>query len=394
MDHSKPPCEKIAAMSFVAGIREILARAEELEREGHHVIHLEIGRPDFDSPERAKRAAIRALEDGHVHYTDMSGTIELREAIAAKFKRDAGMIVDPKTEIIVTLGGGEALLTVMLTTLNDGDEVIVPTPFFPVYEEHIILAGGKLVKVPCKIENDFRPDPKDIERAITPKTRMILINTPNNPTGASSTREELEAIAEIAKKHDLYVLSDECYEYFAYDPKTPHISIASLPGMRERTFTISSSSKTFSMTGWRVGWIVAPPEMKKYLLKSHQAAGTCANTFAQYGVAEALLTCWDDVHRMIEHYRARRDIMVEHLSRIPGFEVPVPSGAFYIFPSIQRLKIGSFEFAERILEEHHVALTPGQPFGAPDGFLRLAYCRPEDEIGEAADRIEKFVKSL
>lgn len=388
------PCDKMIEINWGGGIREVLARADELAASGRSILHLEIGRPDFDSPARAKEAAIRAINEGRVHYTDMAGTLELREAIAAKFERDAGMKVDPASELIVTSGAVEALCTIFLTLLSRGDEVIVPSPFFPIYDDQIKMAGGALVNVPSRPENGFRPQPEDIERAITPRTRAILINSPNNPTGATSTREELEGIACVAIEHDLYVISDECYEKFAYDPSVPHISIASMPGMRERTFTISAASKTFSMTGWRVGWLVFPSEVRPYIMKSHQGAATCSNSFAQAGVAEALRSCWDDVAVMIAEYKKRRDVMVEALSSLPGFEVPKPEGAFYVFPSIKGTGLSSFEFATKLLEEQGVATVPGDPFGAPDGFLRLTYCRPEGEIREAMDRMKKFVLGL
>jgi aspartate aminotransferase/aminotransferase len=378
-------------INYGGGIREILARADELQRAGRSIVHMEIGRPDFDSPARAKQAAIRALESGDVHYTDMSGTPELRGEIAAKFKRDAGMDIDPETEIIVTAGAVEALMTTFMTILNPGDEVIVPSPFFPVYDDQIKMAGGVLVNAPCRIEHGFRPQPEDIEAAITPRTRAILINSPNNPTGATSTRAELEGIAALAVKHGLYVISDECYEKFAYDAGTPHISIASLPGMRERAFTLSAASKTFSMTGWRVGWLIIPPETKKFIMKCHQGIATCANSFAQAGVAEALRSCQDDVDRMIAEYRHRRDLMVGMLSRIGGIDAPTPSGAFYVFPGIEALGIGSFDFCTRLLEEAGVAAVPGQPFGAKDGYMRLTYCRPESEIEDAMNRMADFV---
>lgn len=388
------PSEKMKDIGYGGGIREILARADELQREGRDVVHMEIGRPDFDSPESAKRAAIRALESGDVHYTDMAGTPELRAELAAKYKRDAGMDLDPDREIVVTAGTVEALMTVFMTMLSPGDEVIIPSPYFPVYDDQIKMAGGVLRNVPCTIENGFRPQPEDIERAITPKTRFIMINTPNNPTGATSTREELEGIAALARKHDLLVIADECYEKFAYDAETPHISIASLPGMRERTFTLSAASKTFSMTGWRVGWLVIPPETRMYIMKCHQAVATCANAFAQAGVAEALRSCGPDVERMIEEYKSRRDLMVGMLSRIDGIDVPTPRGAFYVFPGIKALGLPSFDFCSRLLEEEGVATVPGQPFGAPDGFLRLTYCRPEHEIKEALTRIASFVSRI
>lgn len=388
------PCGKMSGINYGGGIREILARADELAAGGRSVLHLEIGRPDFDSPEKAKSAAIKALEAGFVHYTDMAGTPELRRELAAKFKRDAGMEINPDREIVVTAGAVEGLMTAFMTLLNPGDEVIVPTPYFPVYDDQIKMAGGVLVPVPCSHENGFRPRPEDIERAVTKNTRVILINSPNNPTGATSTREELLGIAETAKKHGLYVISDECYEKFAYDEDTPHISIASLPGMAERTFTLSAASKTFSMTGWRVGWLIIPPETRKYIMKCHQAVATCSNSFAQAGVAEALRSCWGDVDRMIVEYKRRRDLMVGMLEEIDGIDVKMPRGAFYVFPSIKALGIPSFDFCSRLLEEEGVATVPGQPFGAPDGYLRMTYCRPEDEIKEALTRVGNFVASL
>ena len=387
------PNKNMKDVSYEGGIREILSRADELERAGRSVIHMEIGRPDFDSPERAKRAAIRALESGDVHYTDMSGTLELRKEIALKFKRDAKMDVDPDKEIVVTAGAVEGLMTTFVTLLDPGDEVIIPSPCFPIYYDQVKMTGCTARKVQSRIEKGFRPQPEDIERAITPKTKIIVINSPNNPTGATSTMDELAGIAEIAKKHDVYVLSDECYEKFAYDTDTPHISIASLPGMRERTFTLSAASKTFSMTGWRVGWLVIPQETKRYVMKSHQGLATCANSFAQAGVAEALRSCQPDVDRMIEEYKKRRDLMVGMISKIECIDAARPSGAFYLFASVKKLGLSSFEFCSRLLEEHGVSSVPGQSFGVDDGYIRLTYCRPESEIKEAMSRIANFASS-
>lgn len=390
----KFPVERMKELNFEGGIREILVQADEMARAGRSVLHLEIGRPDFDSPECAKRAAIKAIESGDVHYTDMAGTLELRGEIAAKFKRDAGMDVDPENEVVATGGAVEALASAFLTILNPGDEVIVPIPYFPVYDDLIKLVGGVIRGVRCKIENGFRPDPADIERAINPRTRVIMINSPNNPTGAASTREELEAVASLAKSHDLLVLSDECYEKFAYDEKFPHISIASLPGMKERTFTVSAASKTFSMTGWRVGWLVIPPGTKKFIMKCHQGICTCANSFAQAGVAEALRSAWPDVEKMITEYKTRRDLMIDMLSKMDGIEAPKPNGAFYAFPRIAALGLPSKEFCARLLSETGVATVPGQPFGAEDGYMRLTYCRPQSEIKEALNRMGDFVSRL
>jgi aspartate aminotransferase/aminotransferase len=388
------PCKNMREAAYGGGIREMLSRADELQRSGRDILHLEIGRPDFDSPEAAKVAAVRALERGDVHYTDMSGTRELRGEIAAKFRRDAGIDVDPDSEVLVTGGAIEALSTVFLTLLSPGDEVLLPSPYFPPYEDIVRMAGGVPRRVQCGMENGFRPRPEDIDEAVAPGTRAILLNSPNNPTGAVSTKGELSAIAEIAKRRDLIVVSDECYEKFTYDEGAPHIPIASLPGMKERTFTVSAASKTFSMTGWRIGWLVFPAQARKYIMKSHQGIATSANSFAQAGVAEALRSCWPDVDRMIGEYRKRRDLMVGMLSRIEGMDVPVPSGAFYVFPCIKSLGVPSFEFCSRLLEEEGVAVVPGQSFGVPDGYFRATYCRPEGEIKEALARVSAFAARL
>ena len=389
------PSPRMAKAFSEEGIREIVSKAEALEKAGKKIIHMEIGRPDYDSPACAKKAAIQALERGDVHYTNMSGTPELRGAIADAMKRDYGMTVDPEREVVVTVGAMEALTASFLTLLEPGDEVIVPTPFFPAYAIAIALAHGVLKEVPCRLENGFRPDAADIEAAITPKTRLILINTPNNPSGAVMRQEDLEAIAKVAQEHDLLVLSDECYEKFLYEGK--HISIATLPGMRERTLILSAASKTFSMTGWRIGWIISPPEMKLYLAKHRQHLTTCANSFAQAGVAEALRSAEGDVARMIAGYKERRDFFVNRLKDIPGFEVHMPQGAFYAFPRVaeaaERRGMNTAKFAAWLLEEAGVATVPGEVFHAQGTFLRMAYCRPLEELAEAADRIEAALKS-
>ncbi|GHT01513.1 aminotransferase [Synergistales bacterium] len=378
------------------GIREILNKAGALERSGRKIIHLEIGRPDYDSPLCAKEAAKKALDSGLVHYTDTAGTLELRRAVAGSLGRDTGMDIDPDTEIIITTGAVEALAATFFTFLEPGDEVIAPTPFFAAYADQIAIAGGLLREVPCRFENGFRLDPKDIEAAITKKTRLLLVNSPNNPTGAVMNCHELSDIAAIAIKHDILVVSDECYEKFMYDAS--HISIASLPGMRERTITISSASKTFSMTGWRVGWIFAPREMKPYLAKAHQNLTSCAASFAQAGVAEAFKNADDDVKHMIDGYRIRRDAILDRLSQIEGFEVKKPEGAFYVFPRVEKLAsrvhLSAPELAARLLDEAGVATVPGEAFHARGSFLRMAYCRPIDEIHEAMDKIEAAVKKL
>jgi aspartate aminotransferase/aminotransferase len=377
------------------GIREILTKAEALEREGRKIIHLEIGRPDYDSPPCAKAEAIEALRRGNVHYTETAGAPELRQAIAAA-ERNSGIDVDGDRQVVVTAGAIEALATVFLTILEPGDEVIVPTPFFPAYSVQIAMAGGVPREVVCRFENGFRPDPADMEAAITSRTRMILINTPNNPSGAVLGREELEGISALAQKYGLLVVSDECYEKFSYEGR--HVSIASLPGMGERTLVVNAASKTFSMTGWRVGWLILPPGIKPYAAKCHQHLTTCATSFAQAGVTNALRSAEDDVRRMIAGYKERRDFLVDRLRNIRGFEVSVPQGAFYVFPRVsqltRRLGLSAAGLAERLLEDAGVAAVPGDAFHAGGDFLRLAYCRPLEELAEAAERIETALGSI
>ncbi|MDR1732336.1 MAG: pyridoxal phosphate-dependent aminotransferase [Synergistaceae bacterium] len=394
MNYRLPVARMEAAMRG-GGIREIMNRAGALERAGKKIVHLEVGRPDYDSPACAKEAVKKALDAGLVHYTDTAGIASLRRALSKALKRDQSLDIDPDREILVTVGACEALAVTFFTFLEPGDEVIVPTPFFPAYADQIALAEGVLREVPCRFENEFRLAASDIEKAITPKTRLLLINTPNNPTGAVLRKNDLEEIAELARKHDLLVVSDECYEKFLYEGE--HVSILSLPEMRERTILISAASKTFSMTGWRVGWIVLPPEVRPYAAKNHQNLTSCATAFAQAGVAEALENAGEDVKRMIEGYRERRDALIGRLRGIDGFETHMPGGAFYAFPRVEKLltrfRMTTAELAGWLLEEAGVATVPGEAFHAEGAFLRMAYCRPLEEIHEAMDRVENAVRA-
>lgn len=385
----KFPCDKMRDLDYGDGIASVVAAGIAREREGKRVIHLEIGRPDFDSPVRAKDAVKAALDRAEVHYTNMSGTDELRDAIAAKYRAD-GIEVDVDRELVVTVGAAEALMSTFLTILDHGDEVIVPSPYFPIYDDQIRISGGVLVNVPSRPENAMRPSPEDVERAITPKTKAIVLNSPNNPTGAVSTRDEVERFVKIAVDHDLLLISDECYEKYILDDGAEHVSPASIAGARGRTFTISSASKTFSMTGWRVGWVIMPAEVKKYFMRVHDGASTCATAFAQAGVAEALRSCGDDVKAMVSHYKRRREIMADGLSRAKGVRFSMPAGAFYFFVNVSDTCMGAYEFSRKLLDETGVATVPGQSFGAPDGWIRIAYCRPEEELIEAAKLIAEF----
>ena len=386
------PNSRMVSIKMAGGIREILTRAEEMERKGRSIIHMEIGRPDFDSPECAKAAAIAALQAGNVHYTDMAGAYDLRCAVAEKYRRENNMAdVDPDRNIVITNGAMEALTASFLTLLEPNDEVIIPVPYFSAYADELAIAGAALVPVATKMEDGFRLHVEDLKKARTSKTKAILLNSPNNPSGAVLTRENLEEIAAFAIENDLWVISDECYEKFLYDGE--HVSIASLPGMAERTVTVSAASKTWVMTGWRIGWIVAPEAMRPYANKCHQNLTTCANSFAQAGVVEAFAHADDDVKAMVKEYRRCRDMVVSWLNKVDGFEAISPAGAFYAFPRISSLGMDGFKFCSWLLEEAGVSTVPGEVFGMP-GHIRLAYCRSYDYIEEGLKRIKEAVEGL
>lgn len=387
----KFPNSRMSSIQMSGGIREILGRAEELEKQGRSIIHMEIGRPDFDSPKCAKDAAITALNNGDVHYTDMAGTYDLRKAVADKYNRENGMDIDPNRNIVITAGAIEALTAAFLTMLEPGDEVIVPAPYFSAYADQISIANGVLKKAATTMKSGFRLQIDDLKAIITPKSKVLLLNTPNNPSGAVLTRQDLEEISRFAIENDLWVISDECYEKFLYDGE--HVSIAGLPGMAERTVTISASSKTWSMTGWRIGWIVCPQNMRPYVNKCHQNLTTCATSFAQAGVVEAFRHADQDVVKMVSEYRRRRDMVMEWLNKIDRFEYIVPAGAFYAFPKISSLGMDGFKFCSWLLEETGVSTVPGEVFGCP-GHIRIAYCRSYEYIEEGMKRIKEAVAKL
>lgn len=385
------PNSRMSAVSFSGGIREIFSRANELERQGKRIIHMEIGRPDFDSPECAKAGVRDALEKGDVHYTDMSGTEELRRAIARKYKEENGMNVDADRHVIVTAGAIEALAVTFLSILEAGDEVVVPSPFFPAYADQIALANATLIKVPCRMENGFRLRAEDLEKVLTPRTKLLLINTPNNPTGAILSLKDLEEISSLAQEHDFWVISDECYEKFLYEGE--HVSIAGLPGMADCSVTVGAASKTWSMTGWRIGWLISPSSMKPYAAKCHQNITTCGNSFAQAGVVRAFREAKNDVAVMVAEYERRRDMVFEYLDLLDEVETIRPKGAFYVFPSVGRLGMSSREFCGYLLEEWGVSSVPGEAFGS-EGFVRLAYCCSCEDVEEGMNRFCRAVSAL
>lgn len=385
------PNSRMASIKMSGGIREILTRAEKMEREGRSIIHMEIGRPDFDSPVCAKEAAIAALNAGKVHYTDMGGAYDLRCAVAEKYRRENNMDVDGDKNVVITCGAMAALTSTFLTLLEPGDEVLIPAPFFSAYVDELAISSAVAVPVATKMEDGFKPHVEDLKAACTERTKALLLNSPNNPSGAVLSRKDLEEIAAFAIENDVWVISDECYEKFLYEGE--HISIASLPGMAERTVTVSAASKTWSMTGWRIGWVVAPDAMRPYVNKCHQNMNTCANSFAQAGVVEALAHADGDVAAMVKEYRRRRDMVVSWLNQIDGIDTITPSGAFYLFPRISSLGMDDFKFCSWLLEEAGVSTVPGVVFGMP-GYMRLAYCREYEYIEEGMRRIKEAVEKL
>lgn len=385
--------ERMKAMDMSGGLYEIFQKALLMEKEGRRVIHMEIGKPDYDSPQLAKDAVVKALNEGFVHYTAMAGIDELRAAIAEKEWRDNGIKADPADEIMVTAGACEALISFMMTVLDPGDEILIPSPFFSAYSDMAQIAGVRIAEVPLKLENGFELKADDIEERITDKTKALLVNTPHNPTGAVVSREELLKIAALAVEKDLVVVSDETYDQFLFEGK--HTSLAALPGMKERTIVINSTSKTFSMTGWRVGYAIGPKQYILYMNKVHQNMSTCATSFVQVGAAEAFLHGKSFTEDMVAEFRERRNLIMEGLSAIPGIQFVEPKGAFYLFPRIAELGLPSVEFCKRALDETGVATVPGNAFGkSGEGFIRLAYACSREEIEEAAQRLKQFVSGL
>ncbi|MFA4647319.1 pyridoxal phosphate-dependent aminotransferase [Pyrococcus kukulkanii] len=357
------------------------------------VISLGIGEPDFDTPQHIKEYAKEALDKGLTHYGPNIGLLELREAIAEKLKKQNGIEADPKTEIMVLVGANQAFLMSLATFLGEGEEVLIPTPMFVSYAPAVILAGGKPVEVPTYEENEFRLTVDDLEKYVTEKTRALIINSPNNPTGAVLTKKDLEEIADFAVEHDLMVISDEVYEHFIYDD-AKHYSMAALDGMFERTITVNGFSKTFAMTGWRLGFVAAPSWVIEKMVRFQMYNATCPVTFVQYAAAKALRDerSWKAVEEMRKEYDRRRKLVWKRLNEM-GLPTVKPKGAFYIFPRIKDTGLTSKEFSELMLKEARVAVVPGSAFGkAGEGYVRISYATAYEKLEEAMDRMEKVLK--
>ena len=357
------------------------------------LISLGIGEPDFDTPEHIKEYAKEALDKGMTHYGPNAGLPMLREAIARKLKKQNGIDVDPKSEIMVLVGANQAFIMGLAAFLRDGEEVLIPSPMFVSYAPAVILAGGKPIEVPTYEENEFRLSVDDLEKYVSEKTRALIINSPNNPTGAVLTKKDLEEIADFAIEHDLMVFSDEVYEHFVYDG-AKNYSIASLDGMFERTITINGFSKTFAMTGWRLGFVAAPAWIIEKMTRFQMYNATCPVTFAQYAAAKALddPRSWKAVEEMRNEYDRRRNLVWKRLNEM-GLPTVKPKGAFYIFPRIKDTGLTDKEFSELMLKEARVAVVPGSAFGkAGEGYIRISYATAYEKLEEAMDRMEKVLK--
>ena len=383
--------ERIKGIGF-SKIREVMGRVEEAKRKGIKITDLSIGRPDFDTPGHIKEAAAKALSDGWVHYTASAGTLELREAICRRFQEDHQMKLDPG-DIIVTTGAAEAIFIGLMTVLNPGDEVLVPEPMYVYYGGYVFVGGAKCVPIPLKEENQFLLKAEDLEKYITEKTKVLILNFPHNPTGQVLLRGDLEPIARVANRHNILVVADDIYSGMLYDG-AEFFPLAKAPGMKERTLTIGSFSKTYAMDGWRIGYLIAPREVISHAMKLHQHVVSCPNTFVQVGAQVALTASQDCVREMVAEFDRRRRKLMSRLSEI-GLPYVRPRGAFYVFPSIKKFGFTSNQFADFLFQKARVAVVPGDAFGpGGEGYVRISYCASVEEIEEGMERVRSALATL
>ena len=371
-----------------SGIRRFFDIAAEME----DVISLGVGEPDFVTPWSIRESCVYGLEQGYTSYTANRGLLELRQEIVNLHENRYGISYDATKDVLVTVGVSEALDIALRAVLSPGDEVLIPEPCYVSYSACTIMAGGKAVPVPAKIENEFRVTPADLEAHVTPKTKVLLIGYPNNPTGAVMSRSDLLAVAEFAEKHDLIVISDEIYGDLTYGGEE-HVCFSSLPGMKDRTILLNGFSKAYAMTGWRIGYALSNPAFISAMTKIHQYTMLCAPITAQIAAVEALRHGEKYMKKMVSEYDKRRRLIYDGLTKM-GLECFEPKGAFYIFPSIKSTGYTSEEFAEKLLMSEHVALVPGNAFGScGEGYVRCSYATSIDKISEALSRIENFLKN-
>jgi aspartate aminotransferase len=369
----------------------VLARAKELEAQGRSMVHLEIGEPDFDTPSNISEAAVKALREGYTHYGPSAGLPEFRECIADYISRDRGIKVGPKN-VVVTPGAKPVMFFAILACVNEGDEVIYPNPGFPIYESMVNFIGAKAVPIQLKEERDFRFDVNDLERLITPRTRMLIINSPQNPTGGMLTKDDLAAIAELVRGRELYILSDEIYSKIIYDGE--HVTLASYPELLDKIIILDGFSKTYAMTGWRLGYGVMNTQLAAHMEKLMNNANSCTCSFIQRAGLEGLKGPQDDARKMVAAFKERRDVIVEGLNKIDGFKCLKPRGAFYVFPNITGTGMKSKELEKFCMEEAGVAVLSGTAFGAyGEGYVRFSYANSIPNIKEALSRIEKALAS-
>lgn len=369
-----------------SGIRKFFDIVNEMD----DAISLGVGEPDFDTPWRIRDEAIYSLEQGRTFYTSNAGLMDLKKEISAYLERKYSLYYSPKSEMMVTVGGSEAIDIALRAMLDPGDEVLIPQPSYVSYVPCTILAGGTPVTIELKAEDEFRLTAQELRDAITDKTKVLILPFPNNPTGAIMEKKDLEEIAEVVREKDLFVLTDEIYSELTY--KEEHFSIAALPGMKERTVYINGFSKAFAMTGWRLGYACAPEPLLTQMLKIHQFAIMCAPTTSQYAAVEALRNCDDEVQKMREQYNERRRYLLDRFHNM-GLDCFEPFGAFYIFPCIKKLHMTSDEFATDLLKTKKVAVVPGTAFGdCGEGYVRISYAYSLDDLKTAVNRIEEYVQ--
>ena len=387
MQNSQKFATRMSQIPF-SGIRTVLEECTRLENEGRDIVHLEIGRPDFDTPDPIKQAAKDALDAGHVHYTSNYGIEPLREAIATKFEQDNGLTYDSDSEIAVTNGATEAILVSILTLVDDEDEVLIPDPAWT-YSPIIRLAGGTPVPYPLDPDDGFVPDMDAVADLLSERTALVVVNSPHNPTGGIVDGDAIDELADLVSETDAYVLSDEIYEKIAYDD-LEHESPAAQPGLYDRTVTINGVSKAYSMTGWRLGYLAAPAEILQGIIRTRQYTTTCASSLSQHAAVQAI---GSGLHEpMVEAFEQRRNLVVERIANISGMECPAPKGAFYAFPTLPGGYEDDEEFVFSLLREAGVALVPGSVLGSTgEGHVRIAYSNSVPRINEAFDRIEAWL---
>lgn len=375
----------------LSGIREIFEKAQKIP----DVIRLEFGEPDFDTPENIKAAAVRAINAGKTKYTSSAGLIELRKAISYKLEKENDITYDPAKEIVITAGATAAINLAFLATVDVGAEILIPDPGWATYVHAVHVVGAVPVPYPLRETSEYSFERESVERLVSPRTKAILINTPSNPTGAILSRANLKEISEFAIERNLFVISDEVYEKFLYDDggePREHVSIASMPEMDDRTVTINAFSKTYAMTGWRMGYAAASEPIAAAMTKINAAENSCVSSISQYAAIEALTGPQDSVRSMIAAFGKRREGLVKRLNELPGFECPMPHGSFYAFPNVSGTGMSSYSLAMKILEHGHVAVVPGSSFGSQgENHLRLAYANSLENIQTALERIRRVL---